>query len=212
MRLIGTPLAVEVHVRVSSRRWRIIPAIAPAHALHRRPRLDQRSIDAEVLRGQKTLAPGSPADAPQQLARHPGLDQSVAVLGEGRMVPNPIIHRQPHEPAKQQVVVQLLAQQSLGADRVQHLQYQSPHQALRRNRFTTAFGVNPIKVCAHRLKRLVQQRAHPAQRMRARHPLLYRDVAEEPTLLNIRSAHVVLSSLNRVVRTVTYARQISTAC
>ena len=46
----------------------------------------------------------------------------IAVLGEHRMVPHCIVHTQAHEPAKQEVVVNLLDQQSLRANRVKHLQ------------------------------------------------------------------------------------------
>ena len=59
MRLVRAPLAVEVHVRVPSRRRRIFLPIPTAHAFDCRPRLDEGPIDAEVLRGEQDLAPGS---------------------------------------------------------------------------------------------------------------------------------------------------------
>src|SRR5580658_3000028 len=74
VRFVRAPLAMEVHVRIASRgRW-IILAVAPAHALDRRPRLNEGAVDAEVLRGHKPLAPGTPADAPQQLSGHARLN------------------------------------------------------------------------------------------------------------------------------------------
>src|ERR1041385_7438940 len=51
--------------------------------------------------------------------------QSVAILGEDSSVPHLIIHRQSHEPAEQQVVVQLLHQHPFTSHRVQKLQQQS---------------------------------------------------------------------------------------
>jgi hypothetical protein len=158
------------------------------------------------------LAPCPPSNAPQELPRHPSLDQPVAVLGKGRVIPDPIIHRQTHKPAEQQVVVQLLAQESFRADRVQHLQHQSSHQPLRSHRLAPTLGVDPIKVPADRAQRIIQQRSYPPQRMRRRDPLLHRHVAEEATLIHIRSAHAALPLPNRVGRTVTHAWQFSTAC
>lgn len=203
---------MEVHVRVATRGRRIVLAVASTHALDRRPGFNERPIDTEVLRGEQPLAPRPPADAPQQLPRHPILNQPVPVLGEGRVIPDPIIHRQTHEPAKQQVVVQLLTQEPLGADRVQHLQHQCSHQTLRGHRVTPAFSINTVEVPAHRIQRLIQQRSHPTQRVRRWHTLLHRYVAEEAALIHIRSAHAVLPSPNRVGRTVTHVWQFSTAC
>jgi hypothetical protein len=57
VRRVLARLAVEVHMRVTTRRRRIVLAIAPTHALDRRPGLNQGAIDAEVLRGQQSLAP-----------------------------------------------------------------------------------------------------------------------------------------------------------
>jgi hypothetical protein len=117
-----------------------------------------------------------------------------------------------NEPTEQQVVVELLTQEPLGADRVQYLQHQRTHQALRGDRVTSAIGIDTVEVPAHRIQRLIQQRSHSAQRVRRRHPLLHRDIAEEAALIHIRSTHAVLPSLARVGRTLTYAWQFSTAC
>src|SRR5882762_1319843 len=62
VRLVRAPLAMEVHVRVAPRGRRIILAIATAHALDRRPRLNEGAIDAEVFRGQQSFTPCPPAD------------------------------------------------------------------------------------------------------------------------------------------------------
>src|ERR1700740_38011 len=62
VRLVGAPLTMEVHVRVATRGRRIILAIAPAHTLDRRPRLNEGAIDAKVLRGQQPLASGASAN------------------------------------------------------------------------------------------------------------------------------------------------------
>jgi hypothetical protein len=91
---------MEVHVRVASRGRRTVLPIASTHALDRRPSFNEGAIDAEVFRGKKAFASRSPANAPQELPRRPGLNQSVAVLGESRVIPDPIVHRQPDEPTR----------------------------------------------------------------------------------------------------------------
>lgn len=61
-----------------------------------------------------------------QLLQEPAHDllvqQAVAVFGECGGVPDRIVGAQTNKPAEQQVVVELLQQQSLGADPVERLQ------------------------------------------------------------------------------------------
>ena len=66
--------------------------------------------------------------------RYRALQQSLPVLGKHRRIPNRIVHVQAHKPAEQQVVVQLLQQQSLATHRVEHLQQQRSQQFLGSNR------------------------------------------------------------------------------
>jgi hypothetical protein len=56
------------------------------------------------------------------------------VLRKHRVVPHRIVRAEPDEPAKEQVVVDLLDQQPLRTDGVKHLQQQGPQNILRRNR------------------------------------------------------------------------------
>ena len=75
-----------------------------------------------------------PAPAGRTAPRTSAVQQPVPILGEHRRVPDRVIHVQADKPAEQQVVVQLLHQHPLAANRVQHLQQQGPQQLLRRNR------------------------------------------------------------------------------
>ena len=50
-------------------------------------------------------------------------------LREGRMVPDAIVDPEPHEPAKQNAVVDLFHQQPLAANRVERLQQERPQQS-----------------------------------------------------------------------------------
>jgi hypothetical protein len=53
-------------------------------------------------------------------------EKSVPILGKNGMVPDLVIHGQAHEPAKQEIVIQLLHQQPFTADGVLRLQEQGP--------------------------------------------------------------------------------------
>jgi hypothetical protein len=125
----------------------------------------------------------------QKLFRHVGLQQAVAVLGEHGRVPYLVIRVQPHKPAEQQVVIHLFHQQSLAADRVQHLQQLRPQQLLRRNRRTAHASVHRIEVPRQLSKYFVHHRSDGAQRMILPHPLLRRQITEDVILLLIVSAH-----------------------
>jgi hypothetical protein len=50
------------------------------------------------------------------------IEQPLAVLGEHGHIPNGVVHVQAHEPAEQQVIVELFHQQPFAAHRVQRLQ------------------------------------------------------------------------------------------
>src|SRR5208283_2788379 len=96
--------------------------------------LNQRSIDGEVLVGQKPFSLGLLANLEKELPDNVCVQQPVAVLRKGRVVPHLIIHRKAYKPSKQQVVVQLLHQQPFASNRIEHLQQKSSDQFLRRNR------------------------------------------------------------------------------
>jgi hypothetical protein len=84
------------------------------------PGFDQGPIDREVLVGHQALGPLDHAaeKAPGDLL----IEQPVAILREHRWRPHGLVHRQANEPPKQQVVIELLHQQSLAANRVEDLQ------------------------------------------------------------------------------------------
>ena len=59
-----------------------------------------------------------------ELLEHIAFLKAFPVLGEHSRVPDRIVRREADEPAKQQIVVELLHQLALGADRIEHLQEQ----------------------------------------------------------------------------------------
>ena len=115
--------------------------------------------------------------------------QAVPVLGEHRHVPYRIVHFQVHEPTEKQVVMQLLHQLPLGADREEHLQQQRPQQPFRRNRVPPARRIEFVEQRAHCAQRLIHHLAHRAQRMIRGNPILQGNIAEHRRLLGILAAH-----------------------
>ena len=68
-----------------------------------------------------------------ELDKHLAVLQPIAVLCENGRVPDRVIGRKPHEPAVQQIVVQLPHQLAFRADGVEHLKQQRAQQLLRRS-------------------------------------------------------------------------------
>ena len=141
MRAVLAALTAEVHFRVlTASAW--TGSILGLEALHRSPslqqRLQQRPIHAEVLIGEQPGRLRLVADGLEEAPGHLSVQQPVAVLGERGVIPDRIVHGQPHKPAKEQVIVQLLHQQSFAADRIEHLQHQ------RRNNCSGAIEGRPV--------------------------------------------------------------------
>ena len=107
-------------------------------ALHRRPGLQQRSVDRKMLRAQKPLHLRQAEERRQKPLRDLVGEQTVAVLVEGRSVEYLLVDRQPDEPAKQQVELQPFDQLPLRADRIEKLQQRRAQQSLGRDGRTAA--------------------------------------------------------------------------
>ena len=180
MRLVGALLTVEVRAVT-------IGAVLLAEALLRRPSLDQRSVDREVLIAHEAL--GLFVDFGEELLRHLAGEQTVAVLRKHGVVPHRVIHAEADEPAKQQVVIKLLDQLPLGADRIKHLQQQRPQHILGRYRGTARVRVHLIERRAQRGQHYIRKTAYLTQRVILRHTLLQRHIAEHPTLQPLISTH-----------------------
>ena len=108
--VVLTRLTTEVTPRVAPRSVGVIvvrPVLTSKAAL-RRPGLNQRPIDAEVLIGNQPLRLRLGHHMGEELARDIPLEQPVTVLREGRTLPYRIIGRKPYEPPIQQVVIELL--------------------------------------------------------------------------------------------------------
>ena len=125
-----------------------------------------------------------PGDVPAQ--------QALPVLGEHRRVPDPVIHAEAHEPAEQQVVVQLLHELPLAPDRVQPLQQQGAEQLLGRDRWAPGLRIQPRELGREPPERRVDHRADRPQGVVRRDPLLGGHVAEHRIRTSIVAAHAPL--------------------
>src|SRR5207253_663635 len=114
--------ALEVDLEIApATRGRIIgiPLSLGSEALHRGPRLDESTIDAEVFARQESLHSRLSQNRIEELRRGIALEEPIAVFREHRVIPDRIVDRQANEPAKQQVELHPLRQLPLGADRVE---------------------------------------------------------------------------------------------
>src|SRR5712664_3208295 len=103
--------------------------------------------------------------------------------------PHRIVRVQAHEPAKQQVVVELFHEQPLAAYAVEHLKKQGSKQTLRWNRRPSFTRVNPTKRRRHVLQYDVDHLSNGSQRMTCRHPLVRRNRAPHRALLTVATTH-----------------------
>jgi hypothetical protein len=113
----------------------------------------------------------------------------VPVFGEAGRIPDCIIGRQSHEPAKQEIVVELLHQLALRAHAVEHLQEQGTQQLFRRDRWPALMRIEFAKAMAQPVQDLANELAYLTQRMIRRSPLLRLDIREQAALILKPSAH-----------------------
>ena len=156
MRVVGALGAVEVRAIAAI----VVRSILGAEALVRGPGLDQGAVHGEVIVTHEALR--LLVHRREKLLRYFAVEQSVSVLGEHRMVPHRVVHAQTHEPAEQQVVVQLLDQLALRADRVKSLQQKRPQHVLRRDRATPRGCVQFVELRVQRLEHAIGQGANLA--------------------------------------------------
>lgn len=107
---------------------------------------------------------GQRLDALEEQAYHILVEQAVAVLAEGRVVPYRLIHREADEPTKQQVEIDLLNQLPRGTDGVDHLEQRRAQQPLRCYRGPPLGGVETVEILVHRRQDSIDQLAQGTQR------------------------------------------------
>ncbi len=115
--------------------------------------------------------------------------QAVPILAKGRRVPHRLIHAQPDEPPEEQVVTDLLDQQTLAAHRIEQLDQLGTQEALRSDARPAVGSIHAVQVRADRLQGAIRQHQHPAQRVIDRDTRLHIHVAENRALTFIDTAH-----------------------
>src|SRR5512133_3844410 len=183
---------MEVHGRVArvvGRRpiFRLL-ALRP-EALQARPRLDERAVHREVLVAHEAGAASRLHDLGEELRRHFMFEQSLPVPREGRVVEALLDAIHVEEPAEQQVVVELLAEEPLAAHAVERHQQRRLQEPLGRDRGPADFAVHRVERRRERRQRLVGERLHPPQWVVLRHPLVGGDEAEHRDLALVAAAH-----------------------
>src|SRR5438105_2123617 len=123
MRRIRAVLTMEVDRRIARIVGRRIPgrSILRTEALETRGGFDQRPVNREVLVAQQTQACRLAHDFVEEPLGNVVLEQPPAVLGEHRGVEAWLQQAHIQEPAVQELVVELLAERGLAADRVQRI-------------------------------------------------------------------------------------------
>ncbi len=149
---------MEITLAITARRGRLVGAVLGTEALERRPGLDQRAIDREVVVRQEALDLGVPQNGLEELRGDVGIEQPVAVLGERRMIPYGIVDAEPDEPAEQQIVVDLLHQLALGAHRVERLQQRGAQQPLGCDRLPAGALVEFLELGIEREQHVIDER------------------------------------------------------
>ena len=192
MGVVAARLPFPVRLRVTSAAASgplIVAAVLGSKALLTRPCLDQRAVDREVLLRQQAARVCVAHDLSEQAFDHVMLQQAVAVLEKSRVVPDRVIERQADEPAKQQVVAQLLAQLPLASHRVEHLQQQGPDQLLRGDRVATGVRIHRVKPRIKRNQGIVHQQSNGPQRMISRDKVVQLRYREQAFLHRVGTAH-----------------------
>ena len=96
---------------------------------------------------------------------------------------------QSHNPAEQQVVMELLQQKPLRANPVERLQQRGQHELLGRHRWTAFCGTQCAESGVQSIKVLIRQPSDPPGRTTGRDPLLDRDLGEQGAAALLLTSH-----------------------
>jgi len=221
MGVVAARLAFPIGLRVAPAAIRvlIVRAVLRPEALLARPGLDQRAVDREMFRGQHSRLSASVITSVKNASTTLCSSSRVAILGEHRVVPDLVVDRQSDEPAKQQIVLQLLDQLALGANRVEHLQQRGTNELLRWDRGAAAVGVDRVEQPVQPHQGFIDQLAHRTQRVALRHKVLQLGYREEAFLHRVGSSHrarshaIVKHCIHNDWQESSFTRcRISTAC
>ena len=142
MRLVGAPVVVKIPLAIPAGPGVMVVAILATKALHRGPCLDQRAVNREMFRRQQAPHLGQVQNGVKELSSDVAGEQPIAVVAEHRGHPYRLVHGQPNEPAKEQIVVQLLSDVSTQSAGMRKLVFAHSMVAYLFNTAVIALGVN----------------------------------------------------------------------
>jgi len=154
--VVAPALAMEVDFGVSAatRGGAISAVCVPffvswSEALQGGSGFDQGAVTAEVLPGEEPVGFGLRPYLCMEDLGHSRAEQAVPVLGEARVVPHGLGERQSHEPTKEEVVFDVLAELTFRRNGVEDLQELRPQEVLRRNGDSAPLGIEAGKERTH---------------------------------------------------------------
>ena len=184
VRVVLALLAMEVGAAVA-----IATAVLGPEALLRSPRLDQRAVHRKMLVRQQRPDLRVIEKLAHEFGENLAVLQPGAVLREHGRIPDAIVGRKTHEPAVQEIVVQLLHQLPFRADAVEHLQQQGAQQLLRRDRGAPLARVQRPQAAVQFAEHVAHKLPDLPQWMARRHPRLRRNVRKQSALILECPAH-----------------------
>src|SRR4030095_5769079 len=113
-------------------------------ALERGPRLEQRAVHGEMLGRKKPPVLRRLADPLEEQAGDVGFEQPRLVLGERRGIEGVLVESQVEEEAKEEIVLQALAELPLAAHAVERDEQAALKQHLGRDRGPTPLTVHRV--------------------------------------------------------------------
>ncbi len=154
------------------------------------PGFDQGAVHRKMLVRQQRLHLRVVQKLRHELLEHLALLQTLAVLGEGRRIPHRIIRGEPHKPAIEQVIIQLLHQLPLRPDAIENLDQQRAQQLFRRYRGPALLRIKTGKAPAQILQDVSDKLPDLPQWMVRGNPRLRGYVGKQPALVLKCPAHL----------------------
>jgi hypothetical protein len=189
--IIFAALPVKIDIRVSrsaaTRRLRLVGFWNKT--LLAGPSLDHRSVNGKMLVAKQVGCASLAENLFEKRLCNVALQQPIAILREDRDIPDGIIHVQIAKPAKKHIVVQLLHELPLAANRIHHLQDQSTQQMFWWNRWAPAIRIKLVKLAGKIYKHCLNHRLDRPQRVINRNTILRRNVAPHSNFSRFLSAH-----------------------
>ena len=120
--LVQAPFSMKIHFRVATAAALGRRGVLGAETLQGSPGLNEGAVHGEMVVRQQSGLGGLLLDAPEKGRGQVRTEKALPILGEDGMVPDLVVHGQANKPAKQEILIQLLHQESFAADGVKDLE------------------------------------------------------------------------------------------